>query len=348
MRKKLLAVSFAASLLLVGCGAPANQDLAAAEVMAPVTDLDTLIADAQEEGTLLLYTSLTEGDMEQMTKGFTEKYGIDVQALRLGGTDAATRFDTETQAKAPSADLLVVADPVYIGDITSRGDAIPLQDTGLFDLLDEVPEAMDAPEIGSAIVQIVNAGIAYNTDAVSADEVPKTWEDLQDERWKGKLIGTSPDASANNLVQWGKLYDELGADGVKAIGANISRTYPNLVPLHESLATGEGDIALQSAEFFVELQKSEGKKIEFVNLQPSVYPTISIGLSARAENPAAARLLAHYLMTEEGGQTITNPEVGSLSPYDEELIPEDFEVISPEISERYTGMKQEINAAFEG
>lgn len=346
MRKKLFAVSVTASLLLVGCSAPAASTNAEPQDIAPVTDLDTLVKEAQEEGSVLMYTGLTEGDMDRLTEGFTEKYGIEVQALRLGGTDAATRFDTETQANAPSADILVVADPVYVGDITARGDAVPLEETGLFDLLDEVPEHMNAPEIGSAVVQIVNAGIAYNTDKVSADEVPDSWEDLTDERWKGKLIGTTPESSMNNLVQWGLIYDQLGVETVEGIGENISRTYPNLVPLHEALATGEGDIALQSAEFFVGLQKSEGKPIEFVNLQPSVYPTISLGVSARAENPAAARLLAYYLMTEEGGDTITNPEVGALSPYDEELVPEDFTVVSPELAEKYSGMKAEINAAF--
>lgn len=346
MRKNLLAVSVAASLLLVGCSAPATTTSAEPEDMAPVTDLDTLIKDAQEEGSLLLYSALTEKDLERLTQGFTEKYGIDVQALRLGGTDAATRFDTETQANAPSADLLVLADPVYIGDVTERGDAVPLEETGLFDLLDEVPEHLPAPEIGSAIVQIVNAGIAYNTENVSPDEVPDSWDDLTDERWRGKLIGTTPESSVNNLVQWGLIYDELGADTVEAIGENVSRTYPNLVPLHESLATGEGDIAMQSAQFFVEMQKAEGKPIEFVNLRPSVYPTISVGVSARAENPAAARLLAYYLMTEEGSDTISNPEIGALSPYDEEQIPEDFAVVSPKVAEKYEGMKAEISGAF--
>jgi len=346
MRKKLLAVSVTASLLLVGCSAPAASTSAEPQDIAPVTDLDTLIKEAQEEGSVLMYTALTEGDMGRLTEGFTEKYGIEVQALRLGGSDAATRFDTETQANSPSADILVTADPVYIGDLTERGDAVPIQETGLLDLLDEVPEHMDAPEIGSAVVQIVNSGIAYNTDNVSPNEVPDSWEDLTDERWRGKLIGTPPDSSMNNLVHWGLIYDQLGEQTVKDIGGNISRTYPNLVPLHEALATGEGDIALQSAQFFVDLQKSEGKPLEFVNLQPSVYPTITVGLSSRAENPAAARLLAYYLMTEEGGDTITNPEVGAFSPYDDELIPDDFTVVSPELVEKYDGMRKDIKGAF--
>jgi iron(III) transport system substrate-binding protein len=345
MRNRVLAAALAATFLLTSCGAPADQGTAAAAVE-PVSDLDSLVSSAKEEGKLLLYTSLTESDMEAMTAGFTEKYGIEVQALRLGGTDAATRFDTEASANAPSADLLVLADPTYIGDLTSTGKAVPLEETGLFSLLDNIPKHLKAPEIGSAVVQIVNSGIAYNTDLVSPDEVPDSWEDLLDERWKGKLIGTTPESSMNNLVTWGQLYDEFGADFVKSIGTQVSRVYPNMVPMHEALAAGDGEIALQSAQFFIEGQKAAGKHLEFLNLSPSVYPVHALGISARAKSPYAARLFSHYLMTEEGAGTISNAQIGSFSAYDEELIPDDFAIVSNEKKDRYEGMKKEISEAF--
>ena len=346
MRRPILAASLAAALLLTSCGGEAASS--PAEPVGPVTDLESLVEQAEDEGKLLMYTSLTESDLERLTTGFTEKYDIEVQALRLGGTDAATRFDTEVDDSAPSADLLVLADPIYIGDATSRGSLTPLEDTGLFELLDTVPEHLRAPEISSAIVQIVNSGIAYNTDNVSPEEVPSSWEDLLDPRWNQKLIGTTPESSMNNLVTWGQLYDSFGEDFVASIGNQVSRTYPNLVPLHESLAAGDGDIALQSAQFFVEAQKAQGKPVEFVNLQPSVYPVHALGISARANSPYAARLLAYHLMTKEGAATITQPEIGSFSAYDEDLIPEDFAVISTEKSSKYQGMKNEISAAFGG
>lgn len=345
MQKKILAAAVAATFLLTSCAAPQNQGVAAAAAE-KVSDLDSLIASAKKEGSLLLYTSLTEPDMKAMTAGFTEKYGIQVQALRLGGTDAATRFDTETSASAPSADLLVLADPTYIGDLTSSGKAVPLEETGLFSLLENIPKHLKAPEIGSAVVQIVNAGIAYNTDLVSPADVPKTWEDLLDERWKGKLIGTPVDSSMNNLVVWGQLYDKFGADFVKNMGNQTSRIYPNMVPLHEALAAGDGEIALQSAQFFIEAQKAAGKHVDFVNLQPSVYPVHALGISSRAKNPYAARLFSYYLMTEEGSGTISNPKIGSFSPYDEDMIPADFEILSNEKKDRYEGMKKEILDAF--
>lgn len=345
MRNKILAAAVAATFLLTSCGAPANQGAAAAAVE-KVSDLDKLIASAKEEGSVLLYTSLTESDAKALTENFTQKFGVDVQLMRLGGTDAATRFDTETSANAPSADLLVLADPNYIGDIVDKGLAVNMEDTGLYSLLPDIPEHLKAPEIGSSIVQIVNSGIAYNTDLVSPEDAPTSWEDLKGERWKGKLIGTPPDASANNLAVWGKLYDKFGVDLVKGIGGNVSRTYPNMVPLHEALSAGDGEIALQSAQFFVEAQKAAGKPVEFVNLQPSVYPVQALGISQRAKHPYAARLLSYYLMTEEGSATITNPEAGSFSPYDEKLIPNDFAIVTKEETQRFQDEKKEILDAF--
>lgn len=344
MRKKVLAVAVAASFLLTSCGAPSDQGEAAD--VEKVTDLDKLISSAKEEGSVLLYTSLTEADAKALTESFTKKYDVDVQLMRLGGTDAATRFDTETSANAPSADLLVLADPTYVGDIVEKGSAVDIEDTGLYSLLEDIPEDLKAPEIGSAVVQIVNSGIAYNTDLVSADEAPKSWEDLADPRWKDKLIGTPPDASANNLAVWGKINDKFGVDLIKGVGANASRTYPNLVPLHEALSAGDGEVALQSAQFFVEAQKAAGKPVEFVNLQPAVYPVQVLGISARAKHPYAARLLSYYLMTQEGSGTITDPQSGSFSPYDEDLIPEDFAIVTKEETARYQEDKQSILDAF--
>lgn len=344
MRKNAFAAAVAATFLLTSCGASASTGDAA--VVEKISDLDQLIASAQEEGSVLLYTSLTEADAKALTENFTKKYDVDIQLMRLGGTDAATRFDTETSANAPSADLLVLADPTYIGDIVDKGMAVDMEDTGLYTLLEETPEHLKAPEIGSAVVQIVNSGIAYNTDLVSPEDVPKSWEDLASDRWKDKLIGTPPDASANNLAVWGKLHDKFGIDFVKSIGNNVSRTYPNLVPLHEALSAGDGEIALQSAQFFIEAQKAAGKPVEFVNLQPSVYPVQALGISARAKNPYAARLLSYYLMTEEGSGTITNPEEGAFSPYDEDLVPEDFAIVTKEETQRYQDEKENILGAF--
>jgi len=344
MRRPILAASLAAALLLTACGGEAASS--PAEPVGPVTDLESLVEAAEAEGEVLLYTGLTERDMNSLVEAFEAKYDIKVNALRLGGTDAATRFDTETAANAPSADVLALADSRYVGDAVSRGALVPMDETGLYDLLDEVPEHMKSPDGGFAIAQIVLSGIAYNTESVSAGEVPDSWEDLLDNRWTGKLVGTAPDASVNNLVVWGQLYDTYGEDFVSELGSQVSRTYPNMVPQHEALSAGDGDIALQSAQFFIEGQKAEGKPLEFIHLSPSVYPVIAVGVSERAANPNAARLLSHFMMTEEGTRTVSNPEVGSFSPYDQDLIPEDFAIISEEDFARYESMRDEIMAAF--
>ncbi|MDK1361679.1 extracellular solute-binding protein [Arthrobacter sp. zg-Y1219] len=345
MRKPLLSAAFAASLLLTACGGQAASS-PPSEPVGPVTDLDSLVEAAEAEGEVLLYTALTEGDMNSLVEAFEAKYDIEVQALRLGGTDAATRFDTETSANAPSADILALADSRYVGDAVGSGALVNMEETGLYDLLDEVPEHLKSPDGGFSISQIVLSGVAYNTENVSSTDVPGSWEDLLDSRWTGKLVGTSPDASVNNLVVWGQLYDTYGADFVSELGAQVARTYPNMVPQHEALSAGDGDLALQSAQFFIEGQKQEGKPLEFVHLSPSVYPVIATGVSERAQHPNAARLLAHFMMTEEGTRTVTDPAVGSFSPYDDHLIPEDFAIISAEDFERYEGMRDEIMEAF--
>ena len=40
--------------------------------------------------------------------------------------------------------------------------------------------------------RLVGVGIAYNNATVTAEEAPKTWNDLLDEKWKGQIVMSDP------------------------------------------------------------------------------------------------------------------------------------------------------------
>ena len=332
-------------LSLTACGGGA--ETTAAEAPAAQEDygsLEDLVAAAQEEGELLLYTTLTEPDVEMLTQDFQEAYGIEVKTLRLGSNDAITRFDSESEAKAPSADLMLVAETRYFADGIQRGYITPLEDTGILDLLPDFPEEFLVPDAGTAVVNVTNAGWVYNTEQVSEDELPDSWEDLLDPRWEGKLVGPPASDEINNLITLSMVADQHGEEFLTDLHGQLLREYPDLAPMHEAVATGEGHIGLQSIEFFVEALAAEGAPLGFASVPPAYFPVHALGVASNAQHPAAARLLGHYLLSEEGSASVASG-VGVYTPYDDD-VPEDFTVPTIEEIDSIVENKASIQNAY--
>jgi iron(III) transport system substrate-binding protein len=350
MKRRFLAAAAPATalaLLLSACGGGGSADNGASSAEPSTVEfetLDELVAAAEEEGSVRLYTSLLEPDLVKLLEGFEAAYDVDVEDVRLGGSDAMNRFDSESSAKARTADILVVNDTAYFAGATEKGIVTPLDETGVLPLVPDFPEEMLLEEEGTAVLTVTNSGLVYNTDAVSEDEVPKTWDELLDPKWTGKVLSVSPDASLANVLTWEVVSKGQGEGFLGELAGQIGRNYPNLVPMHEALAAGEGELAVPAPEFFVAAQAAQGQPLAFQPLSPMYYPAQALGVASAAENPAAARLLAHYLLTEEGVATITAGQ-GVFSPYGEE-IPEDFWVPSVDEIEDIQSRQDEIVGQF--
>lgn len=342
--RKTLAVCAIAALALVGCGAPTQS--ASEPSTVEFSNLEELVTAAEAEGSVRLYTSLLEPDLVKLVEGFEAKYKIDIEDVRLGGTDAMNRFDSESAAKARSADVVLVNDTSYFGSATEKGFITPLAETGVLELVPDFPSNMLLKDEKTAVLTVTNNGVAYNSDLVKPEDAPKSWEDLLDSKWTGKVLTVTPDASLANVLTWDIVSQSQGEDYLGKLGAQVARYYPNLVPMHEALAAGEGELALPSPEFFVAAQTAAGKPLGFSSLSPNYYPAQAVGVSAAAEHPAAARLLTQYLLSEEGVATIA-AGAGVFSPYDND-IPADFKVPSAAEIKDVQSRQEEIAAAFKG
>lgn len=308
------------------------------------SSMDDLIAAAQEEGEVLVYTTLTEPDVEKLVEDFEDKYGIQVKPLRLGSNDAITRFDSESEAHAPSADLLLVAETRYFADAVERGYVTPLEETGVLAFVPDYPSQFLVRDAGTAVVNITNAGWVYNTEAVDEGDLPKTWEDLLDPRWTGKLVGPPASDEINNLLTLSMVAEQHGEEFLSQLHGQLLREYPDMVPMHEAVASGEGFIGLQSVEFFVDALASGGAPLGFVSVAPAYYPVHALGVASDAKNPAASRLLAQYLLSEEGSESVASG-VGVYTPYDEE-IPEGFRAPTVEHISQVLERKESIQSAY--
>lgn len=145
--------------------------------------------------------------------------------------------------------------------------------------------------------------IAYNTDLVSAEEAPKTWEDLLDPKWKGK-IGMPRDQIGFHRVMLQELGAEKGAQFMKDLAAQDIRIHRGISDGVTMLAAGEFHINITRAQH-IEIFKAKGAPVEWVkDLKPMAVHGTPIALAKNAPNPNSAKLFIDFVLSDEGAEII--------------------------------------------
>lgn len=342
MKRKVLSIAGASAALLLGltaCGSPQEEKAEGGKAV-EVKDLDSLVAAAEGEGSLLIYGQIPEESLAKFSEGFQEKYDIKVESLRLGGNTLASRFEAEAQAGTQSADLVIPVDVEFIKNSVDEGSLVGFSDTGVGDLLEGFPEEAVLSDYNTPLLQLMDVGFIYNTDLVNESELPKTWADLHSDRWAGKYCAVDPETSLNVGHFFWKLKDDEGEEAVKEFGADNGRWYSNVVAMNEAVAVGECELGVGSAKFFVEQARGSGAAVESAPQPMSIRPLTSVAVASEAKSPNAARLFMHYILTEEGNSLMNDASVGSLGPWDVNEFPEDFYVPTPE---EFESVRAELN-----
>lgn len=326
MNKILFTVGAGAALMLglTACAPPAAEQPVAPPV--EISDFDTLVADAQAEGSLRVYAQIPEASMTKFVEVFQEKYGIKVEALRLGGNTLSSRFDSEVTAGTATGEALIVVDVEYLAKATADGHIRGFSETGVVDYLEGFPEEAIFTEFDAPNVQVLDTGFIFNTADVKASEVPTAWTGLNDSRWQGKTCAVDPATSVNVAHFFWKLGQEMGDDALATLGGNIGRWYPNVIAMNEAVAVGECELGLNSAKFFVEQGKGAGAPIEFASAPDAIPPLVSAGVATNAEHPNAALLFTHFILSEEGNALLNDPAIGAIGPWNMDALGDNFMV----------------------
>src|SRR4051794_29665692 len=155
---------------------------AAAVALPALAQSDALVAAAKKEGTLTFYTTIAEKDLPVIVPPFEKKYGIKVNVWRAGTDKVLQRTIQEARAGRHDVDVVHYGSP-EMEALAREKILVPITSPVHKDLLEgSVPKHRQwAATILSVWVQ------AYNTAAVRKQDLPKTWRDLLDPKWKGKL-----------------------------------------------------------------------------------------------------------------------------------------------------------------
>ncbi len=144
--------------------------------------MERLIAGAKSEGTVSVYSTVTVEDMVPLNAAFEEKYGIAVELWRGSASDILQRATTEARAGRFSVDVIEAAG--------SEMESIARE--GLFEeiSLPVYSELMEGAYVEGrpwVATRLIIFAAGYNTDLVSEAELPRSYHDLLDPKWNGRI-----------------------------------------------------------------------------------------------------------------------------------------------------------------
>ena len=259
-----------------------------------------LVELSKKEGELSVYHVYPA--LPVVMAAYTRKYGIKVRAWRAGSEAVLQRLTAESRGGRFDVDIVQNNGPENEAAYREK----MLQEVGSPGLKDLMPGAAPAHKCWAAIALDIWVA-SYNTNAVKKDELPKTYADLADPRWKGRLA-----IEANNHVWFGTLLAELGEEaGIKLFSHIVATNGISARKGHSVLAnlvaSGDIPLALTVYSWIPEQLKKKGAPIESIGLQPLLAQPSTIAMLKRAPNPAAA-LLFHDFMLGEGQKLLADAQ----------------------------------------
>lgn len=306
---------------------------------------DALLDAAKREGEVVFYASMNLAEANIMIAEFEKRYPfIKVKLNRAGSEKLLTRVLAEARAKRVAADVVqtvefsmhILKRSSVLARHISPGDSLyprNFKDEGFWTTVYYNPYVT-----------------AYNTRLVTPRMVPKTYDDLLDPKWKGKMTmeGTKADWFAGMLQIMGQ---ERGLQYMR----QLAKQEPMLREGHELLAqlvaAGEGFFDINIPASSVDRVKEKGAPIDWTVLGESPAIMVGIGLAAQAAHANAARLFIDFALSREGqklqqgfGRLVARADLASEQPAairQIKMVP-----VNPELAEKMSDYAKQLRTIF--
>lgn len=305
-----------AAFLVGACG----QEASVVEPRPPASadNMEQLIARAQEEGVVSVYSTVTVEDMVLLNAAFEEKYGVRVELWRGSASDILQRATTEARAGRFSVDV-IEAPGSEMESIAREG---LFQETSL-PVYSELMEGAHVEGRPWVATRLIIFAMGYNTDLVDEADLPRSYSDLLDPKWNGRL---GIEATDFNLFM--SLTDALGGEDGLQLYRDIQASNGLSVRIGHSLLgnlviSGEVPLGINLYRHFLEPAKRSGAPIDYVYVDPVFAVPSGAAVAQRAPHPNAAILYMDFLLTDAQG--IYESRDNTATNLDYQNLPEDLE-----------------------
>jgi ABC-type Fe3+ transport system substrate-binding protein len=297
-------------LLLTACAAP-TPPAAAPPTAAPPTkptagtaeSLDALYSAATSEGQMSLYGTLNTQFAQPLIDKFSERYpGIKVNYNRQQAEKLSAIMQQEAASGKMTWDVLDGPEDMFVPWVNNNYVQPYVSPSA-----SSFPNDLKDPA-GMWVSDRVNPqSLVVNTDLVKPDELPTTWTDMVDPRWKGRIA-----IDDTNVLLFVAMKDHWGAqkaaDYLRGIAANQPRLEASNATIAQLLGAGEFGVAAGIYTDAPHAMQQQGAPVKIIGADPVFVQLQLIGMGAKGANPNAAKLYISWLLGDDGQAALN--EVG--------------------------------------
>jgi iron(III) transport system substrate-binding protein len=296
-RMILVAAALLAAGIAQGQGKPSTAELGA---LAGPDREQKLLEGAKKEGELNIYTSAQSDDMGALVTAFEKKYGIKVSVWRSSSEKVLQRSIQEARGNRHTMDVAETNGPEL--EAMSREKILQKIASPYHKDLIEQAIRPHGEWVGTRLNVFVQA---YNTGLVKKEDLPKTWEDLANPKWKGKLGIEQEDSDwlAGQFTELGearatKVFKDIVANN----GVSVRKGHTLLTQL---VVSGEIPFALTVYNYKAEQLKGKGAPIDWFSIGPAIARPNGVGVAKQAPHPHAAVLFYDFEISPEGQKILS-------------------------------------------
>jgi iron(III) transport system substrate-binding protein len=262
----------------------------------------------KKEGKVVVYGSVVPQAMDGLHQAFKKKYGIEVDYWRGSSTQVSERALTEWRAGRPGFDIAE----------GNRGVQLIMKSEGLFQKF--IPPASEKfpaqyKEKDGLITpwRVLPISILYNTELVKAVDLPKTFDDLLNPKWMGKISIPDPTrhtTTAQFLWNLEKFQGDKWLDYVRALAKQKPILVESLAPVTTTIIKGEAVVGIT----YIKYIKQYKGPVNYIPMDKYLTDPNYLSLGAKSAHPNAAKLYIDFACSTEGQKEIAEDGEFVLAP----------------------------------
>jgi iron(III) transport system substrate-binding protein len=234
---------------------------ARAQAPEPVAITPALIEAARKEAKVIFYSSMDLPVGEKLGKAFEAAYpGVAVQIERSGSERLFQRVGQEFESNIHAADIINSSDASHFISWKKNGWLMPFVPE---DVAKYFPESYRDPDGMSATSRIYLSSIAYNTLLVKPEDAPKSYADLLDPKWAGKMVKGHPAYSGTIMTATFQMVRELGWEYLEKLSKQRVMQVQSSTDPPKKLALGERAVMADGNEYGIVLLKEARARRRF-------------------------------------------------------------------------------------
>src|SRR5262245_6627697 len=218
-----------------------------------------LIEAAKKEGKCAFYTAMDLTLAERLGKTFEAKYGIAVRVERSGAERIFTRIAQEHGSRIFAVDVVNTSDQAHC-IVWKRDGWLAAY------LPEEVARHYDKSYYDAdglhVTTRVLVCPVAYNTKLVKPEEVPKSYADLLDPKWAGKMVKAHPAYSGTIMNSTFQMARDIGWDYFEKLAKQRVMQVQSATDPPKKLALGERAVMVDGAGYLIIQHKEKGDPVE--------------------------------------------------------------------------------------